>query len=206
MVHIEQFIFNSEYVSLILFLLFPILGAGIKYVDAAFDEKVFKKKWATIIAPIIGLLWAFTMILHPMAATILLAVILGVIVKGKIDNIAHIIGLISIFIFYLILYILFDGIVIYFIPLFFLAAAGVLDEIGNDVISYNNEFSSNHSFGYQFFKYFFGRRHFMKVALIYLFIAGGFPLYFFVAFLFFDEAYMMVALYSKSKSTNKVIL
>lgn len=199
MVHLEQFIFSSEYLSLVLFLLFPVLGAGIKYVDAAFDEQVFNKKRAILIAPLVGILWAFTMILHPLAATILLAVILGVLIKGKIDNIAHALGLSSIFIFYVILYIIFDGIVIYFIPLFFLAAAGVLDEIGNDVISYNSEFSNNHSFGYQFFKYFFGRRHFMKVALIYLFIVGGFPLYFFVAFLFFDEAYMMVALYSHSK-------
>jgi hypothetical protein len=87
-------------------------------------------------------------------------------------------------------------------PLFFLAAAAVLDEIGNDVISYNSEFSNNHTFGYQFFKYFFGRRHFMKVALIYLFIVAGYPLYFFVAFLFFDEAYMMVALYSQSKKAE----
>jgi len=180
-----------------------VLGAGIKYVDAAFDEEVFNKNKAVIIAPFIGVLWAFTMILHPMVATILLAVILGVLIKGKIDNVAHAIGLGSIIIFYVILWYLFDGVIIYFMPLFFLAAAGVLDEIGNDVISYNSEFSHNHSFGFQFFKYFFGRRHFMKVALIYLFIVAGFPLYFFVAFLFFDEAYMMIALYSQSKKAEK---
>jgi hypothetical protein len=97
---------------------------------------------------------------------------------------------------------LYDGTVIYFIPLFFLSSAGVLDEIGNDIISYNDDFSQNHSFGYQFFKYFFGRRHFMKVALIYLFLVGAVQLYFFVAFIFFDEAYMMVALFSQSKKEN----
>jgi len=199
MVCIQELILNSGSLTYVLFLLFPLLGAGIKYVDAAFDENVFNKKRAVIVALFLGILWAFTMILHPMAATILLAVILGVLVKGKIDNIAHVIGLISIIIFYGFLWYLFDGVVIYFMPLFFLAAAGVLDEIGNDVIGYNSEFSQNHSFGFQFFKYFFGRRHFMKVALIYLFIVAGYPLYFFVAFLFFDEAYMMVALYSKSK-------
>ncbi|MBS3802538.1 MAG: hypothetical protein KGY65_07305, partial [Candidatus Thermoplasmatota archaeon] len=191
MVCIQEFILNTGIFTYLLFLLFPVLGAGIKYVDAAFDEEVFNKNKAVIIAPFIGVLWAFTMILHPMAATILLAIILGVLIKGKIDNVAHAIGLISIIIFYVILWYVFDGVIIYFMPLFFLAAAGVLDEIGNDVISYNNEFSHNHSFGFQFFKYFFGRRHFMKVALIYLFIVAGFPLYFFVAFLFFDEAYMM---------------
>jgi len=199
---IQELILNIGNFTYLLFLLFPVLGAGIKYVDAAFDEEVFNKNKAVIIAPFIGVLWAFTMILHPMAATILLAVILGVLIKGKIDNVAHAIGLGSIIIFYVILWYLFDGVVIYFMPLFFLAAAGVLDEIGNDVISYNSEFSHNHSFGFQFFKYFFGRRHFMKVALIYLFIVAGYPLYFFVAFLFFDEAYMMVALYSQSKKAD----
>jgi hypothetical protein len=183
----------------IFFLLFPILGAGIKYVDAAFDEEVFNKKLAILSAPVLGFLWAFTMFLHPMAATILLAVILGVLIKGKIDNIAHALGLSSILIAFILLFILYDGTVIYIIPLIFLSSAGVLDEIGNDVISYNSEFSYNHSFGYQFFKYFFGRRHFMKVALIYLFLVGDVQLYFFVAFIFFDEAYMMVALYSQSK-------
>jgi hypothetical protein len=204
MVCIQELILNSGNLTYVLFFLFPLLGAGIKYVDAAFDEKVFDKKTAMAIAPLLGIVWALTMILHPMAATILLAVILGVLVKGKIDNIAHAIGLSSIIIFYVLLWYLFDGVVIYVVPLFFLTAAGILDEIGNDVIGYNSEFSYNHSFGFQFFKYFFGRRHFMKVALIYLFIVAGYPLYFFVAFLFFDEAYMMVALYSKSKieSTN----
>ena len=187
---------NPTYVF---FLLFPILGAGIKYVDAAFDEEVFNKTLAIISAPVIGVVWALTMFFHPMAATILLAVILGVLIKGKIDNIAHGLGLISILVIFILLYILFDGTVIYIIPLVFLSSAGVLDEIGNDVISYNSEFSQNHSFGYQFFKYFFGRRHFMKVALIYLFLVGNVQLYFFVAFIFFDEAYMMVALYSQSK-------
>jgi len=184
------------------FLLFPILGAGIKYVDAAFDEKVFNKTLAILSAPIIGLLWAFTMFLHPMAATILLAIIIGVLIKGKIDNIAHVFGLVSILVVFVFLFMLYDGTVIYFIPLFFLSSAGVLDEIGNDIISYNNDFSQNHSFGYQFFKYFFGRRHFMKVALIYLFLLGAVQLYFFVAFIFFDEAYMMVALFSQSKKEN----
>lgn len=203
--NIEQLIANSDHLTLLLFLLFPVLGAGIKYVDAAFDEEVFNKNQAILIAPLLGILWAFTMTLHPMAATILLAVILSVLVKGKIDNVAHLLGLISIFVFYVVLWIAFDGTILYLMPLVFLAAAGVLDEIGNDVISYNNEFTSNHSFGYQFYKYFFGRRHFMKVALIYLFIVGEFPLYFFVSFLFFDEAYMIVALYSTSKKkTNDI--
>ena len=202
MVCIQELLLNMGNLTYVLFLLFPVLGAGIKYVDAAFDEEVFNKNKAVIFAIFLGILWAFTMILHPMAATILLAVILGVLIKGKIDNIAHAAGLVSILIFYMILWYLFDGVIIYFMPLFFLAGAAVLDEIGNDVISYNSEFSNNHTFGFQFFKYFFGRRHFMKVALIYLFIVAGYPLYFFVAFLFFDEAYMMVALYSQSKKAE----
>ena len=80
----------------IFLLSFPILGAGLKYIDDAFDEKTFNKKIAVVIAPIIGLLWAYIMMIDPVSATILLAIILGVLIKGKIDNYAHVIGLVVI--------------------------------------------------------------------------------------------------------------
>ena len=116
----------------LLLLLFLILGASLKYIDDAFDEKTFDKKIAVLFAPLIGIVWAYTMIIHPISATILLAVIIGVMVKGKIDNSAHIIGLIVI-----ILILMFFGIQLLYLPLLMLIAAGLLDEVGNDVIEYN---------------------------------------------------------------------
>lgn len=184
-------------------LAYPLLGAGIKYVDSAFDEKTFNKNHAIIIAPIIGLFWTLVMCASDFSATILMAVILGVFFKGKIDNIAHAIGLLSIIVFYAFIMIFIDGTTIYPIPLLFLTAAGILDEVGNDIIGYNNNFINKQKFRYSFFKYFFGRRHFMKVALIYLTIIGAFPLFFLVAFIFFDEAYIIVGLYSQSRKKKE---
>ena len=62
--------------SMYFFLLaYPILGAGIKYIDDAFDENKFNKKIALVIAPILGILWAYTMLIDGVSATILLAVL-----------------------------------------------------------------------------------------------------------------------------------
>jgi hypothetical protein len=184
-------------------LAYPLLGAGIKYVDSAFDEKTFSKTHAIIIAPIIGVFWTLVMCINDISATILMAVMLGVFFKGKIDNIAHAIGLLSIIIFYASIVVFIDGTGVYPIPLLFLTAAGVLDEVGNDIITYNDNFPDKTQFRYSFFKYFFGRRHFMKVALIYLTFIGVFPLYFLVAFIFFDEAYIIVGLYSQSRKKRR---
>ena len=173
------------------FLAYIILGAGLKYIDDAFDEKTFSKWKGVILAPFLGVLWAVTMVVNPFSATLLLAIVLGVLLKGKIDNIGHIIGLISI----LVIIVIFR-VELVFLPLVFLTAAGVIDEIGNDAIGYNNP---SNRFSYRFAQYFFGRRYFLKVALLYLVLLGVFPLYFLLALIFFDESYLIVDLYSRSK-------
>jgi hypothetical protein len=63
---------------------YSILGAGIKYIDSAFDEKIFNKKLAMILAPFLGGLWAYTMFINPFSATILLFILL-ILFKKKID-------------------------------------------------------------------------------------------------------------------------
>ena len=158
---------------LFFFLSYSILGAGLKYIDDAFDEKIFSRIKGLILAPFLGILWGFTMIINPFSATILLAVILGVLLKGKIDNYAHLIGLISIIVIIVIF-----RVNLFPLPLIFLTAAGIIDEIGNDAIGYNNPSSK---FSYRFARYFFGRRYFLKVALLYLVLLGVFPLYFLLA-------------------------
>lgn len=198
MVSIEQFFSNIGNIQHILFLFFPILGAGIKYIDAAFDEEVFNKQHAIIIAPIVGIIWAVTMSIHPTAATILLAVIFGVLLKGKIDNTAHILGFLSVIIMAIVF-----GIQPQFIPLIFLTAAAVLDEVGNDVTDYNKKNFYTYRFRHQFSLYFFGRRYLMKVAIIYLVIIGVFSLEIFLAFLLFDEAYIVTSIFSKSRIVLK---
>ena len=186
------FLFNEN--ILIIVLMYAILGTGIKYIDAAFDEKIYNKQHAIILAPFLGFFWTITMMVSQVSATILLAVALGVLFKGKIDNKAHLIGLLSIFFLTYIFQIK------PIIPtLIFLTAAAVLDEVGHDIITYNENILKTKLFSHQFIKYFFGRRYMVKIALIYLIILGFITAEYFIAFLAFDEAYLMIGLLSKVK-------
>jgi len=175
-------------------LVYPILGAGLKYIDDAFDEQTFDKTKALILAPVIGILGALSMLINPISATILLAVVIGVFLKGKVDNRAHLFAFFTFFIIFVL-----SGIVqVIYLPLIFLSAAAILDEVGNDVIDYNMSYHKRKKFRYKFSLYFFGRRYLMKVALLFVVLMGVFPLYFLIAFILFDEAYIVVSLYSES--------
>ena len=173
---------------------YPILGGVLKYIDDAFDETTFNKNIAMIVAPVLGILWAFTMVVNDVSATILLAVVLGVLLRGKIDNSAHLVGFFSILVI-----VVLAGIELMMMPLIFLTSAAVIDEVGNDVVGYNNKYLKNKRFRYKFALYFFGRRYLFKVALLYVSLLGVFPLYFLLAFILFDEAYLIVELYGQSK-------
>ena len=183
-----------------LFLLyFGILGAGIKYIDAAYDDKTFNKKIALCIAPFLGLLWAYTMLINPVAATILLAVIIGVLFKGKIDNIAHFAGLLVIFAIIFI-----AGVQLMVLPLVFLASAALLDEIGNDFIDKRKNKLNLNRFSHRFVVSFFDQRWVLKVAILILGIFSVIPLVFFLAMVSFDYAYLGVRLFSKTRHNIKV--
>ena len=178
---------------------FGILGAGIKFIDAAYDEKTFNKKIALCIAPFLGLLWAFTMLINPVAATILLAVIFGVVLKGKIDNIAHFMGLIVI-----VTIVFFAGVQLMIVPLIFLASAALLDEFGNDYVDKKRNSLKSIKLYHKLFFGFFDQRWTLKVAILLLSISGAIPLVFFFAMIAFDYAYLAVRFYSVVKKQNKI--
>lgn len=173
---------------------YPILGAGLKYIDDAFDERTFNKKIALVLAPILGILWAYTMILDSVSATILLAVLLGVFIKGKIDNYAHVLGLAVIAVI-----ILAAGVQLLFLPLIVLVAAAVLDEVGNDIVDYNMKNFDTSNFLHKVTIAFFDQRWITKIAILYVTLLGVFPWYFFLAMLLFDGAYLVVRMYSRSR-------
>ena len=114
---------------------------------------------------------------------------------------AHILGLITIIIFGVFIILFIDGNGLMLLPLIFLTSAAIIDEVGNDIIDYN-EFKKNIRFRYRFLIYFFGRRYLMKTAIIYISLLGIFPLYFVLAFIFFDESYIIMDLYSKSRQSE----
>ena len=175
---------------------YSILGAGIKYIDAAFDDKTFSKKIAMILAPMLGILWAYTMLIDSVSATILLAVVVGVFITGKIDNYAHLIGMLVIFAILFALRIEF-----LIVPLFFLSASAILDEIGNDYVDGEKEKDNltRERISDKFLIYFFGHRWVMKIAIIYLVLLGVVPLFFFIAMALFDYSYVLIGSYTKLK-------
>ncbi len=190
-----------------LLFIYTLLGAGIKYIDDAFDKKIFNKKIALILAPILGIIGAYAMIIDPVSATILLAVLVGVLIKGKVDNLAFIIGFITV-----IALVILTGVQFLTIPLILLSAAAVLDEIGNDYIdskrSSLNSKKPTHIFG----KIFLGQRWIMKMSIIFLVIMNMIPLLFIFAMLLFDYSYLIVNAYSQIKEemtcasmSNKII-
>jgi hypothetical protein len=183
----------------IFLLYFGILGAGIKYIDAAYDDKIFNKKIALSIAPFLGVLCAYTMLINPAAATILLAVVIGVLFKGKIDNIAHLTGLV------VILAIVFvAGVQLMVVPLVFLAFAALLDEFGNDFVDKRKNSLNMNKYSHKFVVLFFDQRWVLKVIILILGIVGTISLVFFLAMFSFDYAYLGVRWYSKLRKNIRV--
>ena len=175
------------------FLSYPILGAGLKYIDEAFDATIFNKKLALVLTPLLGVLWAYTMIIDPISATILLAILLGVLLKGKIDNLAHFAGLLVILGIVIGL-----GVEFLIFPLIFLTIVALLDEVGNDYIDKKHYLNSSLKWK-KLVGYFFDQRWLTKVAILGLVFIGHFPYYFFLAMLLFDGAYVFVHWYSETK-------
>jgi hypothetical protein len=181
------------------FLIYTLLGLGIKYIDAAYDEKTVSKNIALCISPMLGFLWAFAMLINIYSATILLAILLGVYLKKKIDNYAFLLG------FFTILVIIIPfGVELLLLPLVFLTTAAVMDELGNDIIDNNKKKNKINKFSYQIALYFFGHRYLMKIGVLYLVLLNIYPWFFLIALIFFDEAYILMHLYSMSRLKTSV--
>lgn len=165
---------------------FLVLGTGIKYIDDCFDEKVFDKVHGYVLAPLLGLFWAFIMAQHPAAATLLGAIVLAVFFKGKIDNIAFTVGTLII-----LLALFLSGFAQFlWIPLIVITLAGIFDEIGNDWADKRAVLSRP-------IRWFFEYRFTMKLTVFYFAWAHVIPWLFFFAFLVWDIGYALVYEYVK---------
>ena len=178
----------------LLFLTYAILGAGIKYVDDAFDKKVFNRSMAIAVTPFLSIIGAYSMITDPVSATILLAVLCGVLLKGKIDNIAFALGFVIV-----IIIALYAGAQFLVLPLVILTAAAILDEVGNDYIDSKKDKLNMKNPVHVFEKYFLGHRWIMKTAILYLAVLNLVPILFFLAMILFDYSYLGVNAYSQVK-------
>ena len=173
---------------------YTVLGAGIKYIDDAFDEKTFNKTLALIITPLLSILGVYAMMIDPVSATILLAVVCGVFIKGKVYNYAFLTGGIIVISLAFVL-----GINFLIIPLIILSTAAVLDEVGNDFIDRKKHRLNMRNPAHIFARYFFGHRWIMKTAIIFLVILNIVPVFFVFAMILFDYSYLGVTAYSNTK-------
>lgn len=187
--------------ALIIILSYGLLGAGIKYIDQAYDIGVFNKRTANIVAIPSGILMASLIILDSPSATIFLAMFIALAITRKIDNPAFYIGSGIL----LLLPIILHGVMkIEWLPFGILIFSGILDEIGNDwadkrikkkMVNYSNmKDSLLHQIGEKFFLH----RFMMKIAILFLVIFSLFHWIYFFAFLFFDIMYLLVEEYSFS--------
>ncbi len=190
----ENFIFSNPITIASLFIIaYAILGSGIKYIDAAFDENAFSRNKAILLAPILGILWALTMLLSVESATILLAVFLSVLLAGEIDNTAFQLGSLTI-----VLVILFSGFFEFlWLPLIFITLAGVVDEVGNDVVD-------KKKIDNKFIHHFFKHRFAMKLAVFFFALFNYFGWIYLFAFMAFDIAYELVGAYSIRKHKQQL--
>ena len=171
--------------SALIILAFAIIGAGLKYIDDAFDEAKFSKKKAIAIASIIALIWTAILLYDPISATILFSILLAVLLSGKIDNLVF--GVCTIIVLSALFLTQMSAIL--WIPLFFLTLMGIIDEKGND---YTDEHTTSKPV-----KLFFSYRFCMKIAMLSLCILSVIPWLYLFAFLAFDASYELVRLVGK---------
>ena len=161
---------------------FAIIGFGLKYIDDAFDEELFNKSVAMLLAPILVLLWARVSIYDSFSATILFAILLAVLIAGKVDNlifrISSIVLILSLFVTKML-----D---LSLIPLFSLTVLGVADELGNDYVDNQKT--------HEICEFIFSHRCCMKVGVLGLCCVFLLPWLYLIAFLAFDSTYEAVRL------------
>jgi hypothetical protein len=157
-----------------------VIGGGLKYIDEVFDEGVFSRRAAYLLAPLLVGMWVTLSLRDGGSATILLAVLLGVLLSGKVDN-----GIFRWSAYAILAALFLSGrLEVLWGPLLVLVVAGWVDEKGNDWVDEGDaprplEFFFLHRFG-------------MKVACLLLFLHGSFLWYHWAGFLTFDLAYDLV--------------
>jgi hypothetical protein len=188
--------------SILLVLSYGLIGGLIKYIDQAFDLGVFSKKTALFLAIPTAALMGSLMALNGSSATIFLAIVIGLALTHKVDNIAFQTGL-----FFVILIPLFFSSVIQiqWIPFALLFAAGIGDEYTSDWADLKiKKRTIEEALGHlkpiplkqKILEMLFEHRVLMKIMVLIVVIAGLFQPVYLLAFLAFDFTYKAVELYS----------
>jgi len=193
----QEILLQDQVLAAIFFMIsFFAIGAAVKFIDDAFDEKAYSRKIALVLAPITAIFWAYLMALNPAAALLLTAITAGVLIKGKIDNLAFVMAVLCIYIVYFFIgdwqFILNP---MYLIPLVVITIGGVIDEVGNDYVDKKQLYKQG-TLG-KIVHWFFEYRFVMKIFVLTFALAGAFSILFFLAFFCWDLGYEVIMHYSK---------
>ncbi|MFH1228814.1 MAG: hypothetical protein V1678_00120 [Candidatus Aenigmatarchaeota archaeon] len=84
-----------------LFLLFSylVIGSGLKYIDQAYDKRLFSRHKANMVGILVGILGGYLIISDSISTMILVSIIIGNAILKKIDNAGFYISVISLIIF-----------------------------------------------------------------------------------------------------------
>ena len=175
----------SQIAQLGIVVCFAIIGAGLKYIDDSLDEERYSKRKAAVIAMVVAILWVWLSLFDSISATILLAILLGVLITGKIDNWLLKVSAVCVLLITLLAQIL----NLLWAPLVFLVLMGIVDEKGND---YVDNYNANKSVCF-----FFTYRFCMKIGMLSLCLLSVLPWLDLLAFLAFDSAYALIGAWGK---------
>jgi hypothetical protein len=180
----------------VIILAFAIIGAGLKYIDDAFDEDTFNKKKAIVIAPIIVLIACILAIKDTASRTILFSILLSVLIGGKVDNLIFKVSSIA---FLLLLslpsFYLYGTMDFFWMPLIIITITGIIDEKGNDYVDENRTNNQIH--------FFFEHRFSMKIGMLTVCVFQFLGCFYLFAFLAFDGAYESIRIYGYLYGCNK---
>jgi hypothetical protein len=179
---------------------YAFIGFGIKYIDQVFDEHVFSRKLAMLLAVLTGLVMGYFIAVDHYSAVIFVAIVLSVAIFRKVDNIAFYIGVLLVLVVPIALAVYRNHFEFNWLALGILTLSGFADELGNDLA----DAEKMRGLGRKFFLY----RFTMKLGMLVLTAYGFFPPIYFVAFLAFDTAYGAVDWYSMKviKRTRGLLL
>lgn len=177
---------------LLLIVIYFVLGAGVKYVDAAYDDNTFSKRPTLFFSVLLGALAGFTMIYDEPTFIIFLSLIIGVSITGKLDILPFriLVALaLALPLCYYRLSVPFFGSRVYLLLLLSIGAA--IDELGNDL--------ADAKVLRRFIGIFFLYRGYLKVLIAGIAILQFLPWKYLIAFLSFDCGYLLLTRLSERR-------
>jgi hypothetical protein len=181
-----------EIISMIddLFLLFSyfVIGGGLKYIDQAYDKRLFSRYKANAVGILIGILGGYLVITDTFSTVILVSILLGNAILRKIDNLGFYVSTVSL----IIVIALFGNFVGIAWSVFgFFIALALIDQYGDDWREGRKIRKSLDAFLHYGFIW--------KIGALVAAILGWIPWIYFLAIVVLDAAYSYVEVYSEKR-------